>query len=1018
MASLPPEIWRQVASYIAPELLQHLYSLNKAFFDAAMDVRYREVRLDSECLGEGEGERVLDRLGSPTVSSRVRRLYLSSHDQVEDGQSPHENESQRSKSLIKSLARRAFGSRQHQVTRVASNDTTTQLREKLERAIPLLTNVRAFHLSWTSSKDHASPYLDIAWKTFALTLTELHLTITTTKALALFPLPLPFPSLQILHIHILGRTSIAPCQAVLAAFVNTLHATLQSLSIRSTPVRNLSDFYLGLGHFNYLSALDVDISTDATFKSSVVPGYTAFIDQQRQVTEELTLYIPPDQSTTWRLEEPRLSKLEKLTIAAGLVDNNWDQCTRFMKRHMKKLASFSTDGRIYPARLASFLEVFHHRNPYSVLCTLSFSAASLDVRLMDLLANGLFRLRSLTLLIDSVAVHAKCTVIPSEFYPRGSPADPPLPFIRGLRACDALKKWELEDITIKRHSCCGELILWGLMEVCAGVVPSIKSFVGVESLSVPVPSNVPPKRCVGRGFGASEAEALLGLSFKFSSCMLRHKKRRELAATREEHWQARQELWKNDMSYLNSRTDIASEKSGQAPIPVSREIDSMQSHRKSISKDPNSQDSQTYTQLAHAIVRFLGLESQEELAEYNLNNAGELVDLISRFTTNTFTVSTPALAPLGACVSPLVALINHSCDPNAVVVFPRATSRREDEPLMQVIALKHIAPDEEVLTAYIDTTLPREHRKKILNETYHFTCRCPLCAPPPPAANSSALDMREAMWCPKKCGGMCPLPTEEKSLTRCNRCKTPVKDTDAVLDAVRVGQEALHKAEALQFTNPTKSIQLTTKLVPILVSVGLVPAAYPLLALCRLCASLLISHLSPATSDVEEVLSPELQSSSSSSSSSLPADPMNKRTDPRTPEEQQEALDDAIRAATRASSGLSLILAEGLPVRGVALAELGKLLAVHEPCPAGVEPGSQGVSSPGAPAISPSPPSPLPLPSPSPSPSPLTMHPHPHLNSTPTPKTHTHTHTLPTLRPTLRPTPPQTRLRNARARAG
>ncbi|KAH9477693.1 Histone-lysine N-methyltransferase ASHR1 [Psilocybe cubensis] len=429
---------------------------------------------------------------------------------------------------------------------------------------------------------------------------------------------------------------------------------------------------------------------------------------------------------------------------------------------------------------------------------------------------------------------------------------------------------------------------------------------------------------------------------------------------------------------------MSSEKSGQAPIPGdairclgrilwrrrklgsdsiwSREIDSMQSHRKSISKDPNSQDSQTYTQLAHAIVRFLGLESQEELAEYNLNNAGELVDLISRFTTNTFTVSTPALAPLGACVSPLVALINHSCDPNAVVVFPRANSRREDEPLMQVIALKHIAPDEEVLTAYIDTTLPREHRQKILNETYHFTCRCPLCAPPP--ANST-LDMREAMWCPKKCGGMCPLPTEENSLTRCNRCKTPVKDTDAVLDAVRVGQEALHKAEALQFTNPTKSIQLTTKLVPILVSVGLVPAAYPLLALSRLCASLLISHLSPATSDVEEVLSPELQSSSFSSSSSLPAVPMNKRT----PEEQQEALDDAIRAATRASSGLSLILVEGHPVRGVALAELGKLLAVDEPCPAGVEPGSQGVSSPGAPAISPSPPSP------SPSPTPLTMQP-------------------------------------------
>ncbi len=49
-------------------------------------------------------------------------------------------------------------------------------------------------------------------------------------------------------------------------------------------------------------------------------------------------------------------------------------------------------------------------------------------------------------------------------------------------------------------------------------------------------------------------------------------------------------------------------------------------------------------------------------------------------------------------MSPSVALINHSCDPNAVVVFPRSNgeTRKEAEPLMQVIALKYISPDEEV----------------------------------------------------------------------------------------------------------------------------------------------------------------------------------------------------------------------------------------------------------------------------------------------------------------------------------
>lgn len=169
----------------------------------------------------------------------------------------------------------------------------------------------------------------------------------------------------------------------------------------------------------------------------------------------------------------------------------------------------------------------------------------------------------------------------------------------------------------------------------------------------------------------------------------------------------------------------------------------------------------------------------------------------------------------------MVALINHSCDPNAVVVFPRAGSNSYDEPLMHVIALKHIAPNEEILTAYIDTTLPTAKRQALLKDTYHFTCQCGLCKP----THGATSDLREAMWCPKKCGGVCPVPTEgdrvslswsnvsngriiENSLTQCTRCKAPVKDTDAVLDALRVGQEALDKAEALQFSGMFPTITL------------------------------------------------------------------------------------------------------------------------------------------------------------------------------------------------------------------
>lgn len=83
-----------------------------------------------------------------------------------------------------------------------------------------------------------------------------------------------------------------------------------------------------------------------------------------------------------------------------------------------------------------------------------------------------------------------------------------------------------------------------------------------------------------------------------------------------------------------------------------------------------------------------------------------------------------------------------------------------------------------------------------------------------------------------------------------------------------------------------------------------------------------MTHLPSAPDpNVEEVLSPGMQSQTNNYINTGP-------------KEAQERLDDAIRAATRATTGLSQVLTEGHPVRGVALAELGKLLSVDEPDPA------------------------------------------------------------------------------------
>ncbi|KAI0795428.1 SET domain-containing protein [Abortiporus biennis] len=317
-----------------------------------------------------------------------------------------------------------------------------------------------------------------------------------------------------------------------------------------------------------------------------------------------------------------------------------------------------------------------------------------------------------------------------------------------------------------------------------------------------------------------------------------------------------------------------------------RELSMMQSHKTSL--PPTSFESHTF--IAHSLVRYLGVSSPVELQVYGLSSAGDLVDLISRFTTNTFTLTTPSLSPIGVCVSPTLALANHSCNPNAVFVFPRTPNTpASQEPQMQLVAIKDIQPDEEIFVSYIDTTMPRELRRKELKETYNFDCACTLCANPP------KVDPRQSMRCTKACGGVCPIPTQDDDIVRCTTCKSILQSNDAILDAVRLGQEALDKAASLRFSDLAKAKQLTTNMIPIMSSSGLTPSSHPLFAMTHLHQEILVDSLSS--------------------------------------EITQDVLDEAIRTATKYNAGLTTLLSYGHPVRGIAFAELGKLLAVDEPSP-------------------------------------------------------------------------------------
>ena len=96
-------------------------------------------------------------------------------------------------------------------------------------------------------------------------------------------------------------------------------------------------------------------------------------------------------------------------------------------------------------------------------------------------------------------------------------------------------------------------------------------------------------------------------------------------------------------------------------------------------------------------------------------------DLISIVIINYFTLFNGNKKPLGVCLDPNFALINHSCLPNCTQIL------NSEENEYQVINTLPIFEDEEITVTYIPLGFPKEIRNFQLFQQFYFHCHCKLC---------------------------------------------------------------------------------------------------------------------------------------------------------------------------------------------------------------------------------------------------------------------------------------------------
>lgn len=181
---------------------------------------------------------------------------------------------------------------------------------------------------------------------------------------------------------------------------------------------------------------------------------------------------------------------------------------------------------------------------------------------------------------------------------------------------------------------------------------------------------------------------------------------------------------------------------------------------------------------------------------------------------NSLTLSSPSFDPLGLTFDPTISLINHSCNPNAAVVF--------DGNIAMVRSIRDIGKNEQITMSYIDNTWNRTTRRTELREQYFFECRCDGCEP----ANNNFTG-RDSFQCEKEdCKALIPEPLLKGDKLVCSKCGSK---QSTWLDEIR-SLESKARAALVSTQGPSPSIKslLNDTLLPTLATLTSCPSWPPI----------------------------------------------------------------------------------------------------------------------------------------------------------------------------------------------
>ncbi|KAG6849117.1 hypothetical protein H0H93_011178 [Arthromyces matolae] len=431
MSGLPPDVWALVAQHLDPLEIASLISLNSAFLNIALDIRYRTIEWG---LLNAQLTKTLARLQDPYIGKRVRKLCLrpwflqylferellfqqsAKAQQLEEAEPTWRN-------TFKQLSNYFYtpeASRNDPFARppgFTEYPAPHELINSMTKAVEGMTNVTEYEFQWRDMPVNPGTlsFLSSLRAAFQANLRKLvlHTRISKFNQLLSFS---NFHWLEELELHFeydptTDTDAIAENVDVLvhtmAPFINRLQGTLRTLTISSVADADHSPFFRTLGPLPNLRTFALRMSFNTSSPLSDPVALNSFLLRHKSflttliveptydkgMSEALAAWQPTSRACT--SDSSWLSNLDSLTFPAiHMPDINL-----LLRRAPDQLRSLRLLGRFLDGpEVATVIACLSGRGS---LATLSLNVKMLNSELFTLLANTLPALRSLMLVVHT-----------------------------------------------------------------------------------------------------------------------------------------------------------------------------------------------------------------------------------------------------------------------------------------------------------------------------------------------------------------------------------------------------------------------------------------------------------------------------------------------------------------------------------------------------------------------------------------------------------------------------------------